>query len=356
MLIDNMDNNPAWYATPIRIAVVGISLALAYRLLRANMVQINLNGHGYSVAVVIGSCIIVVEVPALEKVDLESLRLEVQKTSEDILRAEVGERAPDLKVTATFCQGFVSETLVYLDEHVHNALPVDESADAIIDIVGRDVRECFVPEKDVLEGFRAQERLKNHYEGWSEWIPALLPVSQNAWFQKHPGIKNFVNVQQLNHWGVYELALCDPDKKLYVVYAGSSSCLYKRIEKYLAHGDHIAARLSPYLKLGCSVWVRWRQGKNWNRLADFEALESYMLATYDYAFNVKNNGNFRNVLDLDAKTPLLERLLNSRRGMLTAKSRVFQDILDKLQSLTLDEKRDLQPLLEKVMAERSVQK
>ena len=88
-----------------------------------------------------------------------------------------------------------------------------------------------------------------------------------------------------------------------VVYVGSTcprqadggQCrrLKNRIINYCRHGNHKIDLINYALSRGYELWVRYRQARN---AEEAQAWENTLLTAYDYAWNVRNNGNIRAVL------------------------------------------------------------
>ena len=85
-----------------------------------------------------------------------------------------------------------------------------------------------------------------------------------------------------------------------VVYAGSTcprqtdggewSRLKSRIINYCRHGNLKAFQVNDALSRGYELWVRYKQARSGE---EAKAWENTLLAMYDYAWNVRNNGNIR---------------------------------------------------------------
>ena len=88
-----------------------------------------------------------------------------------------------------------------------------------------------------------------------------------------------------------------------VVYVGSTcprqadggQCrrLKNRIINYCRHGNHKIDLINYALSRGYELWVRYKQAGS---PGEAQAWENTLLAMYDYAWNVRNNGNIRAVL------------------------------------------------------------
>lgn len=194
-----------------------------------------------------------------------------------------------------------------------NGLP-ERAGRVLRESLGADF-DIFQPEQEAVlrdrgyKNFRAAKRLEEHFAQWEGWHLAVEGNPDGKWFQRNA---EFSKKHIHDRWGVYEIALQRPlDDRKYVVYVGKAKSLLKRINKYLANGDHIATLLKPFLLLGCSMYVRWKPGTTWNQKADFESLEVYALSQYDYAFNDRLNNGVRAVQH-DTSQNLLNLMVDSR--------------------------------------------
>ena len=68
--------------------------------------------------------------------------------------------------------------------------------------------------------------------------------------------------------------------------------LNSRIINYCRHGNHKADLLNDALRRKYELWVRCKQARS---AEEAQAWENALLAAYDYAWNVRNNGNIRAV-------------------------------------------------------------
>ena len=63
--------------------------------------------------------------------------------------------------------------------------------------------------------------------------------------------------------------------------------LNSRIINYCRHGNHKAFQINGALSRGYELWVRYKQARS---AEEAQAWENALLAAYDYAWNVRNNG------------------------------------------------------------------
>ena len=166
-----------------------------------------------------------------------------------------------------------------------------------------------------------QKRLRENSHlsaaGWSNWEIAMVPpnVVGNNLEPRGPNqvgsicssIRSaFPSMAQ--HCGIYEwrakgTLLGQPN---YAVYIGSTcrdkpGALRGRILEYCNNGSHKVHLMNDALRRGYQLWVRVKivEGSHPSR-EKAENMENTLLATYDYAWNIRNNntnnGNARNIL------------------------------------------------------------
>ena len=68
--------------------------------------------------------------------------------------------------------------------------------------------------------------------------------------------------------------------------------LNSRIINYCRQGNHKAFQINGALRRGYELWVRYKQARS---AEEAQAWENALLAEYDYAWNVRNNGYIRAV-------------------------------------------------------------
>ena len=146
--------------------------------------------------------------------------------------------------------------------------------------------------------------------GWSDWNRAIVPpqtVDYNLELRgKHQvgficsSIRSAFP-DQAGHCGIYEWQARHHGQHNRVVYVGSTctrkrGSLRRRILKYCRNGSHKRDLFNDALSRGYELWVRVKisQARN-NPREDAERMENELLATYNYAWNVRNNA-IRNIL------------------------------------------------------------
>ena len=152
--------------------------------------------------------------------------------------------------------------------------------------------------------------------GWSGWEKAMVPAAaQNAGVynleQRGPNQVGFICSSIRNafpyeaqHCGIYEWAAVGtlPDQPKRVIYIGSTcrskpGALRGRILEYCNNGSHKKDFINYALNRGYALWVRVKVVEGLQLPGkDAEDMENQFLATYDYAWNIRNNGQIRNVL------------------------------------------------------------
>ena len=141
---------------------------------------------------------------------------------------------------------------------------------------------------------------------WSQWMRAMVPISSRFTENRGPGQVGYMwsNIRnELNGvvglCGIYEFQVNGGTQSA-VVYVGSTcprqadsgQCrrLKNRIINYCRHGNHKADLINYALSSGYELWVRYKQAGS---PEEAQAWENALLAMYDYAWNVRNNGNIR---------------------------------------------------------------
>ena len=144
---------------------------------------------------------------------------------------------------------------------------------------------------------------------WSQWRRAMVPTSSGYTENRGPGQVGYMwsNIRnELNgaagFCGIYEFQVRGGTQSA-VVYVGSTcprqadggQCrrLKNRIINYCRHGNHKADLINYALSSGYELWVRYKQAGS---PEEAQAWENALLAMYDYAWNVRNNGDIRPVL------------------------------------------------------------
>ena len=148
---------------------------------------------------------------------------------------------------------------------------------------------------------------------WSQWRRAMVPTSSGYTENRGPGQVGYMwsNIRnELNGvvglCGIYEFQVrgtLPHHLQSAIVYVGSTcrrqadggQCrrLNNRIINYCRHGNHKADLINDALSRGYELWVRYKQAGSAEQA---QAWENTLLAMYNYAWNVRNNGNIRAVL------------------------------------------------------------
>lgn len=160
--------------------------------------------------------------------------------------------------------------------------------------------------------------------GWSNWIIAMVPAkpkTQSSNFKKREGTGQegyrngnlAVELAQagVGCCGIYEWCV---RKKSYqdgrnyrVVYVGCTcprpssffggpyvtQTMRKRIVAYTKGGNHKKDLINAALRNGWELWVRFKHAQNVHAA---KGMENKLLRTYNYAWNIRNNG-VRPILD-----------------------------------------------------------
>ena len=173
----------------------------------------------------------------------------------------------------------------------------------------------------------ARIKRENCRSVWSVWKPIITATPVNNWasakrrektgderiaygYVYEPGLRNIPCA-----CGVYELK-ADNGEESYVVYIGSTcrkrynrkdcSCsgdkhrcyhgepcsLKLRITEYARYGSHKAELINNAIHMGFDIYVRYI---NCRSTEVARVLEGRYLALYDYAWNLKKNGDIRPV-------------------------------------------------------------
>ena len=160
-----------------------------------------------------------------------------------------------------------------------------------------------------------RERSRLPGKGFSKWRRAMVPlyytVGKNL-KRRGPNQVGFVSSSirkafpdQARHCGVYEWGVKRPllgQNKTRVVYVGSTctdkpGALRGRILQYCRNGSHKEDLINDALLRGYELWVRVKVSTRSPHRLNAERMENKLLATYNYAWNKRNNGNrIRNIL------------------------------------------------------------
>ena len=144
-------------------------------------------------------------------------------------------------------------------------------------------------------------------QNWSAWKTAMVPLYNGANTEnRHQNQVGFIWKHILNDHnlielcGIYEWRAVRQDQPNRVIYIGSTCTrcgnfeqLRSRILGYCSHGNHKAALINDALRKGYTLEVRYKQ--TWDE-PQARNLENELLDMYDYAWNVRRNGNIRAVL------------------------------------------------------------
>ena len=150
--------------------------------------------------------------------------------------------------------------------------------------------------------------------GWSDWVKAMVPQAAlqpqfstqrpNRWKQESEEI--LANAPGLYYdvgsgYGIYEWQARKAEswkETKIVVYIGSTSnarleSLRDRVQEYCRNGSHKADLINDALTNGYELWFRVKSAPDRQTAED---LENELLDRYDYAWNVRRNGEFRRIL------------------------------------------------------------
>ena len=140
---------------------------------------------------------------------------------------------------------------------------------------------------------------------WSQLRRAMVPTRSGYTENRGPGQPGYMwsNIRnELNgvagFYGIYEFQVRGTQSA--VVYVGTTCprgadggvcCRLKnRIINYCRHGNHKADLINYALSSGYELWVRYKQAGS---PEEAQVWENALLTMYDYAWNVRNNGNIR---------------------------------------------------------------
>ncbi len=167
-------------------------------------------------------------------------------------------------------------------------------------------------ENSHLPVVRLRENSHLPADGWSNWEKAMVPLHFEGIDIRHRGANQVGFIcssirnafpDKAQQCGIYEWGAKGtlPDQPSYVVYLGSTCrdqpALRGRINEYCNNGSHKKDLMNSALRRGYVLWVRVKivEGDN-PRRKDAEKMEKALLATYNYAWNVRNNGEERDIL------------------------------------------------------------
>ena len=155
---------------------------------------------------------------------------------------------------------------------------------------------------------------EDSFEGkWSIWEPAMIPMRPDLLVGFEPrgpnqaglicsSIRNAFPLQA-QHCGIYEWRAKGtlPHQPSHIVYLGSTcrtkpGALRRRILEYCTNGSHKGDLINDALSSGYELWVRVKIVEGIDPRIKAEAMENALLATYDYAWNIRNNGPIRHIL------------------------------------------------------------
>lgn len=172
--------------------------------------------------------------------------------------------------------------------------------------------------------FRERCELQGHEAlDWSDWIIAMAPTTrspgtQNINFKKRRGtgqegyrnkdLANELAQARVGCCGIYEWCavkyVSDQDGRSYashsVVYVGCTcrrrrgrfgprafQAMQERIVAYTKGGNHKKDLINDALRIGWELWVRFKPAENVDAA---KSMENNLLRTYNYPWNVRNNG------------------------------------------------------------------
>ena len=155
-------------------------------------------------------------------------------------------------------------------------------------------------QKTLRENGRPRKR------GWSDWSKAMVPfpfgVVRNRAPDNHGYILRDIErafPNEARRCGIYEWKAEKPGRRSVVVYVGSTcrdkpGSLRARINEYCNNGSHKARFINDALLRGYTLLVRVKVATS---RENAEELENAYLDTYDYAWNIRRNGNTRSILN-----------------------------------------------------------
>lgn len=145
-------------------------------------------------------------------------------------------------------------------------------------------------------------------QGWTEWEKAMVPQHDIDEETSPRGDDQFGFMctriksafrDQARHCGIYEWQVKGTLRKQpdYIVYVGSTcrskpGALRRRIMEYCTNGSHKEDLINEALFKGYELWVRVKTSIGRDNAQD---MENNLLDKYDYAWNIRNNGEMRNI-------------------------------------------------------------
>ena len=143
-------------------------------------------------------------------------------------------------------------------------------------------------------------------DGWSKWVKAMVPDGPDDEDYENRGDRQdglmCTNIKHAlpERCGIYEWRVerTDEGQPNVVVYVGSTcrnkqGALRSRILEYCTNGSHKHDLINDALLHGYELSVRVKI--TGSRLAA-EKEENELLNKYDYAWNIRNNGNIRDIM------------------------------------------------------------
>ena len=139
---------------------------------------------------------------------------------------------------------------------------------------------------------------------WSNWKKAMVPVVTNGYTQNRGRNQEGFIWKNILKEGTIPRDLCGiyewrtirqgQPKRAQVVYVGSTCrrhgtfhWLQNRILGYCSTGNHKKDLINEALKRGYTLEVRYKEA---NDEEDAKTKENELLAKYNYAWNIRNNG------------------------------------------------------------------
>ena len=178
--------------------------------------------------------------------------------------------------------------------------------------VTRQLFTVFSDRSGMAQKFREVSHLQPpQSEDWSKWILAMVPDDNenNRKKLKERGedqegytksnLKDTLGAVGKN-CGIYEWRATRHKQPNRVVYVGStcplerpSTKLKSRIIGYCTNGNHKTDLINNALSDGYELWVRYKRAEDVGEARD---MENELLEEYDYAWNIRNNGDTREIL------------------------------------------------------------
>ena len=151
--------------------------------------------------------------------------------------------------------------------------------------------------------------------GWSDWVKAIVPKTAhqpgfstrrpNGWTREYqeilsnaPGLPyDMANGCGIYEWQIRKIENWNETK--IVVYIGSTceafpgTSLRDRVIEFCTNGSNKADLINNALTREYELWVRVKSASDREAAQD---LENELLDCYDYAWNLRRNGEFRRIL------------------------------------------------------------